>query len=76
MKAKVFGVSIISDENDVSDGHHRFELLLEDVYTNMIINDSEMREAFEFLLDKYKSGEDFDFSELDCCFRDLSEVKK
>ena len=77
MKARVFGVSVLLDENNNSDGHHKFELLLDDVYTNMIVNDLEIVGAFELLLDKYWLGEEFDFSELDGFQGDKAwEIKK
>jgi hypothetical protein len=75
MKARVCGVEIILDENNDSDGHHRFELLLGDVYANIIINDNEMKKAFDFLLDKYKDGEEFEFNDLGFALSMVGEEK-
>jgi hypothetical protein len=63
MKISIGGVSLLLDENSNSDGHHKFEFASDDLYFNMIVQEDD--KLFVFLLDKYKYGEEFEFSELD-----------
>lgn len=63
MNVSIGSVELILDENDDSDGHHKFSLASDDMHFNIIVHQD--NKMFAFLVDKYKLCEQFDFSELD-----------
>ncbi len=63
MKVYIGSVELLLDENNDSDGHHKFSLASDDIHFDILVHQD--TNIFAFLIDKYKLCEQFDFGELD-----------